>query len=164
MKSYEIKKSIATFGVGMVLELTEEQAETRKDSISKKGKYYIVNSPITFKCGEKVNVISGEVSKTLIENLKDLNNYGNKEDNLVNSKSNKNTNGSQKQKEDEEDSNDGKDKTDDKEFPSIKHTSFGNYEVFDSTGEKITEKPIKKAEAEKLLEELIKELKKENSV
>lgn len=131
MKTYEVKNGVSTFGVGMVLDLTQEQADVRQDSLTLKGKYYVVNSPVSFKQGEKVGVVAGGVSKKLLESLKDL------------------------EKKDETPptppTND-----DPPEFPKIKHVGFGNYEVFDAEGKKLNDKPIPKAEAETLLKELTK--------
>lgn len=132
MKTYEVKNGVSTFGVGMILDLTQEQAEVRRHSLSPKGKYYVVNQPVCFKQGEKVGVVAGGVSKKLLEGLKNLDK---KEETPPTPPTNNET----------------------PEFPKIKHVGFGNFDVFDAEGNKLTEKPIPKAEAEKRLEELKKE-------
>jgi hypothetical protein len=71
MKQYEIKSRSAIFGVGMVLELTDKQAEARQDCLTRKGEYWVVSSPVAFKAGEIVGVVSGNVSKALAETLKE---------------------------------------------------------------------------------------------
>lgn len=134
MQTYEVKNASAVFGVGMILSLTAEQASLREHSLTKKDGVYIVNCPVSFKKGEKVSVVSGEVSKAFLLNVGGVSNSGLAQDN------------------DEEDDN-----NENEEFPKIVKISRGNYDVFDKDGNKINEEPMIKAEATKLLDGLAKE-------
>ncbi|MCT4575087.1 MAG: hypothetical protein N4A43_02400 [Alphaproteobacteria bacterium] len=76
MKVYKVKGRFASFGQGIVLNLTPEQASIRDMSISKirgSKNHYVVNERVVFKKGEKVIVVNGEVSKKHLENLSELN-------------------------------------------------------------------------------------------
>lgn len=147
MKQYKIVGKSACIGAGMILNLTKQQAETRLDCLTPLDKNYVVNTPIYFKKGEIIGVVSGNVTKSLITVLKET--TVPKESN--NSSSNSNVSGKNTDNQMEGDENVSSD------FPKIKHVGFGNYDVYNIAGEKITDKPVTKTEAEKLLENLNEE-------
>ena len=73
MKKYRVTGNITVFGVGMVLKLSSSQANIRASSLKRKSKdSYLVVEPVQFKQGEEIIVISGNVSKSLLNNLSDL--------------------------------------------------------------------------------------------
>lgn len=73
MKNYKVTGHIAIIGVGIVLKLSNSQAETRASSLKQKKKdIYIVLEPVQFKQGEEIIIISGNVSKSVLKNLTDL--------------------------------------------------------------------------------------------
>ena len=73
MKNYKVTGHIAIIGVGIVLKLGSSQAETRASSLKQKKKdIYIVLEPVQFKQGEEIIIVSGNVSKSLLNNLTDL--------------------------------------------------------------------------------------------
>lgn len=71
MKKYQVKGKSATFGQGMVLYLTDTQAQVRQDHLSKTKNGYVVNSPVFFKNGEIIGIIEGNISKTLLTVLEE---------------------------------------------------------------------------------------------
>lgn len=132
MQNYEVTGNFITFGIGIEIRLSTSQADTRAHLLKNKKKdIYEIISPVQFKKGEQIGVYSKSLSKALLENLKEL---GAKDSN-----------------------NDKKTKNDDVTYPCIQHVSFGKYNVFDQEKNLITDKPIKKDEAEKLLEKILKE-------
>lgn len=137
MKKYQVIAKTATFGVGMVLILTDTQAETRKDELTKTAKGYLVNSPISFKQDEILSVVSGNISKSLLSLLSPADK----------TESNENKADALNQDTTPQKNN----------FSQMKHQGFGNYDVFNEKGEKINEKALTKAEAERLFEGLDKE-------
>jgi hypothetical protein len=131
MQNYEVTGNFITFGIGIEIRLSTSQADTRAHLLKNKKKdIYEIISPVQFKKGEQIGVYPKSLSKALLENLKEL---GAKDSN-----------------------NDKKTKNDDVTYPCIQHVSFGKYNVFDQEKNLITDKPIKKDEAEKLLEEILK--------
>ncbi len=126
MNKITITTKNACFGVGMVLDLTQNQAEARKDSLGKRGKYYVVNVPIYFKKGEEVVVVSGNLSKKLLADVKKT----------------------------EENTSSPPPTTPTAEFPCMKHMGFGKYDVFNVNGEKVNETQLTKKNAEELLKTL----------
>lgn len=82
MKKYRVTGNITVFGVGMVLKLSSSQANIRASSLKGKSKdSYLVVEPVQFKQGEEIVVISGNVSKSLLNNLSDLSEDGKSIDN-----------------------------------------------------------------------------------
>ena len=70
---YKVTGHIAILGVGIVLKLSSSQASIRQSSLKQKSKdTYIVLEPVQFKQGEEIVIISGNVSKSLLNNLTDL--------------------------------------------------------------------------------------------
>lgn len=132
MQNYEVTGNFITFGIGIEIRLSASQAGTRAHMLKNKKKdIYEIISPVQLKKGEQIGINSKSLSKALLENLKEI---GAKDL-----------------------SNDKKTKNDDITYPCILHVSFGKYNVFDQDKNLLTEKPIKKDEAEKLLEEILKE-------
>ena len=73
MKNYKVTGHIAIIGVGIVLKLSNSQAETRTSSLKQKKKdIYIVLESVQFKQNEEITIISGNVSKSVLKNLTDL--------------------------------------------------------------------------------------------
>lgn len=132
MQNYEVTGNFVTFGIGIEIRLSAAQADARSHLVKNKKKdIYEIISPVQFKKGEQIGIVSKSLSKALLDSLKEI---GVKES-----------------------SNDKKSKNDDITYPCILHVSFGKYNVFDQDKNLITDKPIKKDEAEKLLEEILKE-------
>jgi hypothetical protein len=72
-KTYKVTGHIAILGVGIVLKLSNSQASIRQSSLKQKSKdTYIVLEPVQFKQGEEIVIVSGNVSKSLLNNLTDL--------------------------------------------------------------------------------------------
>ena len=70
---YKVTGHIAALGVGMVLKLSSSQAGIRQSSLKQKSKdTYTVLEPVQFKQGEEIIIVSGNVSKSLLNNLTDL--------------------------------------------------------------------------------------------
>jgi len=72
-KNYKVTGHIAILGVGMVVKLINSQASIRQSSLKQKSKdTYTVLEPVQFKEGEEIIIVSGNVSKSLLNNLTDL--------------------------------------------------------------------------------------------
>ena len=72
-KNYKVTGHIAILGVGIVLKLSNSQASIRQSSLKQKSKdTYTVLEPVQFKQGEEIIIVSGNVSKSLLNNLTDL--------------------------------------------------------------------------------------------
>ena len=129
MQTYEVIGRHITFGIGTELKLSESQAESRTDSLKIKRKdIFEVVHPVQFKQGEKITISPESLTKSLLENLKEISDKkpdGNKVEVPT-------------------------------EYPCIQHVSFGKYNVFDAEKNLLTPKPIKKDEAEKIFTELSK--------
>jgi len=131
MQTYEIIGRHITFGIGTELKLSESQAESRADSLKIKRKdiFEVVHS-VQFKQGEKITISPDSLTKSLLENLKEIS---------------------------DKKSSDGGNKVEvPTEYPCIQHTGFGKYNVYDAEKNLLTPKPIKKDEAEKIFTELSK--------
>ncbi len=131
MQTYEVTGKHITFGIGTELKLSESQAESRATSLKNKRKdIFEVTEAVQFKQGEKITISPESLTKSLLENLKEISDK--KPDGNIN-KIEVPT-----------------------EYPCIQHTGFGKYNVYDAEKNLLTPKPIKKDEAEKILAELIK--------
>ena len=131
MQTYEVTGKHITFGIGTELKLIESQAESRATSLKNKRKdIFEVVEPVQFKQGEKITISPDSLTKSLLENLKEI--------------SDKKSDGN---------SNKVEAPT---EYPCIQHAGFGKYNVFDAEKNLLTPKPIKKDEAEKIFTELSK--------
>lgn len=72
-KNYKVTGHIAILGVGIVLKLSNSQASIRQSSLKQKSKdTFTVLEPVQFKQGEEIIIVSGNVSKSLLNNLTDL--------------------------------------------------------------------------------------------
>lgn len=132
MQTYEVTGKHITFGIGTELKLSESQAESRATSLKNKRKdIFEVTEPVQFKQGEKVTISPESLTKSLLENLKEISDKKSSDGN----------------------SNKIEVPT---EYPCIQHTGFGKYNVFDAEKNLLTPKPIKKDEAEKIFTELSK--------
>lgn len=81
MQNYEVTGSLVTFGFGTELKLSESQADARTSSLKKKKKdIYEVIHPVQFKRGERIGVISDNISKAMLENLKNISDKKSEED------------------------------------------------------------------------------------
>lgn len=128
MQTYEVIEKHITIGIGTELKLSESQFESRATSLKNKKKdIFEVIEPVQFKQGEKITIASENLTKSLLENLKEISDK--KSENKTEAPT---------------------------EYPCIHHAGFGKYNVFDSEKNLLTKKPIKKDEAEKILEEFIK--------
>ena len=129
MKNYEVSAAFISFGIGIVLKLSESQADIRSQSLSKKkNDLFEVIEPVQFKQGEKISADPAQLTKSILERLSEISDKkpdGNKPEVPT-------------------------------EYPCIQHISFGKYNVYDAEKNLLTPKPIKKDEAEKILAELIK--------
>ena len=129
MQTYEVTGKHITFGIGTELKLSESQAESRATSLKNKRKdIFEVTEAVQFKQGEKITISPESLTKSLLENLKEISDKkpdGNKVEVPT-------------------------------EYPCIQHVSFGKYNVFDAEKNLLTPKPIKKDEAEKIFTELSK--------
>lgn len=131
MQTYEVTGKHITFGIGTELKLSESQAESRATSLKNKRKdIFEVVEPVQFKQGEKITISPESLTKSLLENLKEISDK--KPDGNIN-KIEVPT-----------------------EYPCIQHTGFGKYNVYDAEKNLLTPKPIKKDEAEKIFTELSK--------
>ena len=127
MKNYEVTAAFISFGIGIVLKLSESQADIRSASLRrKKNDLFEVIEPVQFKQGEKISADPAQLSKSLLERLSEISDKkpeGNKPEVPT-------------------------------EYPCIQHVSFGKYNVYDADKNLLTPKPIKKDEAEKIFAEL----------
>ena len=81
MQNYEVTGSLVTFSIGTELKLSESQADARTSSLKKKKKdIYEVIHPVQFKRGETIGVISDNISKAMLENLKNISDKKSEED------------------------------------------------------------------------------------
>ena len=129
MQTYEITGKHITFGIGTELKLIKSQAESRATSLKRKGKdIFEVTESVQFKQGEKITISPESLTKSLLENLKEI--------------SDKKSDGNKVEAP--------------TEYPCIQHTGFGKYNVYDAEKNLLTPKPIKKDEAEKIFTELSK--------
>ena len=127
MKIYEVTSGFVTFGIGIELQLSEAQAESRMSSLQVRRKgIYGVTTPVQFKRGERLGIYEAFLTKSLLGNLKEI-------DKKSESKTEAPT-----------------------DYPCIQHVSFGKFNVFDKDGNQITKKPVKKDEAEKIFSEISK--------
>jgi hypothetical protein len=128
MQNYEVIGNPVTFGIGIELKLSDHQAKVRVSSLQKKKhEIYAVSEPIQFKIGEKITIVSENLSKSILKDLKEI--------------SDKNT----------------QDKAQDNlQYPLIQRSNFGRYNVFDRDGNLLNQKPLKKDEAEKMFLEIVK--------
>jgi len=123
MQTYEVTGRHITFGIGTELKLIESQAESRATSLKSKRKdIFEVVEPVQFKQGEKITISPESLTKSLLENLKEIS----------------------------EKKSDGNKVEVPTEYPCIQHLGFGKYNVYDKNKNLLTEKPIKKDEAEKI--------------
>jgi len=130
MQTYEITGKHITFGIGTELKLSESQAESRATSLKSKRKdIFEVVEPVQFKQGEKITISPESLTKSLLENLKEISDKKSSDGNKVEVPT---------------------------EYPCIQHTGFGKYNVYDAEKNLLTPKPIKKDEAEKIFTELSK--------
>lgn len=88
MKKYIVQEKVATFGVGIVLSLTDQQAAIRKDNLKKVKNGYIVNEAVSFKKGEVIGIVEGNVPKKLLSSLSETDKENAKNDNTEKSKNN----------------------------------------------------------------------------
>ena len=131
MQTYEVTGKHITFGIGTELKLSESQAESRSTSLKNKRKdIFEVTEAVQFKQGEKITISPESLTKSLLENLKEISDK----------KSDGNINKIEVPT----------------EYPCIQHTGFGKYNVYDAEKNLLTPKPIKKDEAEKIFTELSK--------
>ena len=73
MKKYKVTTEYATFGAGIILMLTKEQANPRFHSLTLKGKdKYEIKEPIQFKQGEEITLIKGTLSRFLQDRLQEV--------------------------------------------------------------------------------------------
>jgi hypothetical protein len=129
MQTYEVTGKHITFGIGTELKLIESQAESRTTSLKNKRKdIFEVVHPIQFKQGERITISPESLTKSLLENLKEISDK-------------------------KPDANSNKIEVP-TEYPCIQHTGFGKYNVFDAEKNLLTPKPIKKDEAEKIFTEI----------
>ncbi len=129
MQTYEVTGKHITIGIGIELKLSESQVESRTTSLKNKRKdIFEVTESVQFKQGEKITISPESLTKSLLENLKEISDKkpdGNKVEAPT-------------------------------EYPCIQHVSFGKYNVFDAEKNLLTPKPIKKDEAEKIFTEISK--------
>lgn len=71
MKKYQVKGKSAIFGQGMVLCLTDTQAQIRQENLSKTKRGYVVNTPVFFKNGEIIGIVEGNIPKNLLTILEE---------------------------------------------------------------------------------------------
>lgn len=110
MKNYKVTGHIAILGVGIVLKLSDSQASIRQSSLKQKSKdTFIVLEPVQFKQGEEIIIVSGNVSKSLLNNLTDLSEDKKSKDdnkNLKPTNNKKSSSKNQKNKDDKKADND----------------------------------------------------------
>lgn len=127
MKIYEVTSGFVTFGIGIELQLSEAQAESRMSSLQVRRKgIYGVATPVQFKRGERLGIYEAFLTKSLLENLKEIDK---KSENKTDAPT---------------------------DYPCIQHVSFGKFNVFDKDGNQVNKKPVKKDEAEKIFSEISK--------
>lgn len=144
MKTYKVTTAHATFGVGMVLKLSDEQSSIRGHALIKKGKdTFEVKEPVQFKQGETVGVVKGTLSRFLEDRLEDTS--GKKEKPQTPPTTPETPDNNDQETEDE---------GNEVEFPKLEHVRFGQYNVYDKDGKQVNTELLKKEEAELLLEEL----------
>jgi hypothetical protein len=126
-KIYEVTSGFVTFGIGIELQLSEAQAEPRMPSLQIRRKnIYGVTSPVQFKRGERLGIYEAFLTKSLLENLQEISDK--KPEGKIEAPIN---------------------------YPCIQNVSSGKYNVFDENKNLLTEKPVKKNEAEKILVEIL---------
>ena len=127
MQTYEVTGKHITIGIGTEIKLSESQAEGRNSSLKNKKKdVFEVVEPVQFKRGEKITISPKNLTKSLLENMKEI--------------SDKKTEGKNEANAD---------------YPRIQHAGSGKYNVYDKNKNLITSKSVKKHEAEKLLSEIL---------
>ena len=115
MKIYEVTSGFVTFGIGIELQLSEAQAESRMSSLQVRRKgIYGVATPVQFKRGERLGIYEAFLTKSLLENLKEIDK---KSENKTDAPT---------------------------DYPCIQHVSFGKFNVFDKDGNQVNKKPVKK--------------------
>ena len=108
-KNYKVTGHIAILGVGMVVKLINSQASIRQSSLKQKSKdTYTVLEPVQFKQGEEIIIVSGNVSKSLLNNLTDLSEDKKSKDNDKNQKPANNKRSSSKDQKNKSDKKDDK--------------------------------------------------------
>ena len=118
-KNYKVTGHIAILGVGIVLKLSSSQAGIRQSSLKQKSKdTFTVLEPVQFKQGEKIVIVSGNVSKSLLNNLTDLSEDKKSKDDDKNQKSANNKKSSSKDQKNKSDKKDDK-KADDNSNEAI---------------------------------------------
>ena len=111
---YKVTGHIAILGVGMVVKLINSQASIRQSSLKQKSKdTYTVLEPVQFKQGEEIIIVSGNVSKSLLNNLTDLSEDKKSKDNDKNQKPANNKRSSSKDQKNKSDKKDDKKADDD---------------------------------------------------
>ena len=109
MKNYKVTGHIAILGVGIVLKLSSSQASIRQSSLKQKSKgTYTVLEPVQFKQGEEIIIVSGNVSKSLMNNFTDLSEDKKSKDNDKNQKPANNKKSSSKDQKNKSDKKDDK--------------------------------------------------------
>jgi hypothetical protein len=124
-KNYKVTGHIAILGVGMVVKLINSQASIRQSSLKQKSKdTYTVLEPVQFKQGEEIIIVSGNVSKSLLNNLTDLSEDKKSKDNDKNQKPANNKRSSSKDQKNKSDKKDDKKADDDsKEITDLPENS-----------------------------------------
>lgn len=108
-KNYKVTGHIAILGVGIVLKLSNSQASIRQSSLKQKSKdTYTVLEPVQFKQGEEIVIVSGNVSKSLLNNLTDLSEDKKSKDDDKNQKPANNKKSSSKDQKNKSDKKDDK--------------------------------------------------------
>ena len=122
---YKVTGHIAILGVGMVVKLINSQASIRQSSLKQKSKdTYTVLEPVQFKQGEEIIIVSGNVSKSLLNNLTDLSEDKKSKDNDKNQKPANNKRSSSKDQKNKSDKKDDKKADDDsKEITDLPENS-----------------------------------------
>ena len=73
MKNYEVSAAFISFGIGIVLKLSESQADIRSQSLSKKkNDLFEVIEPVQFKQGEKISADPAQLTKSILERLSEI--------------------------------------------------------------------------------------------
>ena len=124
-KNYKVTGHIAILGVGMVVKLINSQASIRQSSLKQKSKdTFTVLEPVQFKQGEEIIIVSGNVSKSLLNNLTDLSEDKKSKDNDKNQKPANNKRSSSKDQKNKSDKKDDKKADDDsKEITDLPENS-----------------------------------------
>ena len=124
-KNYKVTGHIAILGVGIVLKLSNSQASIRQSSLKQKSKdTFTVLEPVQFKQGEEIIIVSGNVSKSLLNNLTDLSEDKKSKDNDKNQKPANNKRSSSKDQKNKSDKKDDKKADDDsKEITDLPENS-----------------------------------------